>query len=117
MSKRNIITLVLGILCVTLIVVGILLIVKDMSISNEVAAEGERVQAEILALGESEADKAKALALQADFQAYLDSKTPVQTALTIVSILLLGGGIYCFTSAVKRLSADRKAKKEKEGKD
>lgn len=113
MKKRNVITIILGVLFITLVVVGIVLIIKDNQISQEVAAEAERTKAEILALPEGSAGYGiKKQELEDAFTAYLNSTTPTQTALTLSSLVLIIAGIACFVAAVKRLSADIKAKKE-----
>lgn len=118
MKKRNIITIILGVLFVALVVVGIVLISKDIQISNEVAAEAERTKAEILALPEGSAGYAtQKQALETAFVEYLNSKTPIQTTLTISSLVLIIGGIACFVTAIKRVSADIKAKKDLEAKE
>ena len=108
MKKRDIITLILGVLFVALIVAGVLLIVKDMQISTEVADKAADIQAQILA------DESKKEALEAEFTAYLNSKTPAQTGLTIGSLALIVGGITCFVFAVKRIAKAIKEKKEQE---
>ena len=115
MNKRNVITLILGVLFIACVVAGVLLIVKDIQISNEVASEAERIQQEILAITEETPEaKAQIEALKQEFSDYLASKTPIQTALTLSSLGLLAAGVTCFVFAVKRISKDIKEKKEKE---
>ena len=108
MKKQNLITIILGVLFVALVAAGIVLIVLDTQISHEVAAKAAEIQEQILA------DESKKEILEAEFQQYLNSKTPAQTGLTIGSIALIIGGITSFVFMVKRISKAIKEKKEKE---
>ena len=108
MKKQNLITIILGVLFVALVAAGIVLIVLDTQISHEVAAKAAEIQEQILA------DESKKEILEAEFQQYLNSKTPAQTGLTIGSIALIIGGITSFVFMVKRISKSNKENKEKE---
>ena len=106
MKKKDVVTLILGILAVVLIAVGVFLIIKDSQISKEVSNLAESTQAAIIA------DETKKEVLEAEFVAFRDSKTLPQLLLTVFGLVSVIGGIACAIFCGKGIAPKFKKKKE-----
>ena len=106
MKKKDVVTLILGILALALIAVGVFLIIRDSQISTEVANMAESTQAAIIA------DESKKEILEAEFIAFRDSKTLPQLLLTIFGLVSVIGGIACAIFCGKGIASKFKKKKE-----
>ena len=106
MKKKDVVTLILGILALALIAVGVFLIIRDSQISTEVANMAESTQAAIIA------DESKKDVLEAEFIAFRDSKPLPQLLLTIFGLVSVIGGIACAIFCGKGIDSKFKKKKE-----
>ena len=118
MKKRTIFILVCSALFVAFIILGVVLVSKELESAHIVAERGTETQNAILALSLDDPEYAsKKAALENSFVEFYTSKNAAQTAMTLGALASFVAGIVAMVLAVKGVGKIIKEKKSVKQKD